>query len=167
MFSCVGFIVLSLVELAVIGYVDKIVAEWKVKREEEIRLKTNQEMESSPLLQTDGHTTEYGSLNGLLVTDNHIECRDRCCSFALTEVTVGESSIGQKIRLIKTPTRNFRRFFLRCFASTYGRLRLKIFNTETWNVEFVDKFSQRFFPSMFTLFNVVYWWYSMSESKAE
>ncbi|CEF70971.1 Gamma-aminobutyric acid A receptor/Glycine receptor alpha family and Neurotransmitter-gated ion-channel transmembrane domain and Neurotransmitter-gated ion-channel family and Neurotransmitter-gated ion-channel ligand-binding domain-containing protein [Strongyloides ratti] len=160
-FVCVAFIFCSLVELAIVGFIDKAsISGYKKK----MKFKWNN-------IKTNYYPTETCLIKGC-----HHDVSERIDSSSPTNfIDINEDNpvyesvlTSQPItRMISCDSFSNLKIFARNKtkrAQTKNRhYQRKFFNHPNIS-EKVDSFAAKLFPALFALFNVIYWWYYLSQN---
>lgn len=149
-FACMGFIFFSLVELAVVGHVDKLASKAKLKYDRDKREKYRETAlvnDSATLYQNENDALVHNNSNNANEVDVRIK-QGSGGSAAMTHHVVYKPN---KVGVVRQ--RKFSRS-----SSSYMWRRLE------WTGESVDRLCQFCFPFTFFAFNVGYWFWYMTKS---
>uniref|UniRef100_A0A914HK29 Uncharacterized protein n=1 Tax=Globodera rostochiensis TaxID=31243 RepID=A0A914HK29_GLORO len=156
-FVCVSFIFSSLVELAVVGVVEKRHERKLVKlhRQRLSRRHPKQSLSSTPRKSVGSSPPSRLNNNNFLTVDGN-----RSVAAEGTEVRRSESLLKRVYSRRYSLIRNRRR---RSFTYDDDETYLQ-WRTPTELSNRVDAVAARFFPALFALFNALYWWYYLTRS---
>ncbi|KJH43650.1 Neurotransmitter-gated ion-channel transmembrane region [Dictyocaulus viviparus] len=136
MFGCVGFIFLSLVELAVVGFTDKLEAKRKryMRSMEHTIIRSDSEQQWLSRLQRN-HLSEVDSRNPM------------ASGVSLLVAVDGNGNTKRKR-----------------YNDSTNRMLMQVKHPFHMNGERIDEISAKLFPLLFTAFNIFYWFYYVGMS---
>uniref|UniRef100_A0A914DKL9 Ligand-gated ion channel 50 n=1 Tax=Acrobeloides nanus TaxID=290746 RepID=A0A914DKL9_9BILA len=157
-FACMGFIFFSLVELAIVGHVDKLVTREKKKHDEQLRRKST--LLNNFRCDVDTGYAERTTSMGeppydCRIVDNH--------GYNMAQ----PNAVGLKRRSLSVARLTLNEAAIRRLKiKHYGRRPSKLLRWKQleWTGEKVDKLCQLLFPLSFIAFNLFYWIYYTTES---